>query len=644
VTVRYSGQTTTTINGVEVPVAQVTVYVYDSSTGLLAALTADGGGALANPFTSDTQGNFAFNVATAGLYDVVYYIGGKQVLRQNGVPVGTGNAPLTAFVQNIINLTPFTVNVTTGTPFGYPTRGGIIGITDTTIGKRVYLSEAGRQGWWELTSGSFASLITTDVYQGLYLPHFSLATSAAAWVREVKNAEYYTSWWAPEALGNNAHLALITINALIPSTGCHVIFPPNVTYTTSDIVRITKDGVILRGAGYSSWLKANTAATAFHLLWIQGSHCKVLNLKLTGFETNLFSNNPACIIVQNAYGQGGPAGTLAQRLTDDTEIAFCNISNTSLGIVFAASADTDPARNNGQIIVPSTNGKIHHNTITTSMHGCEIFGSDYLDAHDNRIASTPNTPANQFSGCFRVLGSQEVEIHDNNLTGLGYARTDHAIFFLSAADFVTGARRANKNLRIRNNDCTNSITFMWVEECTGTLLVQDNNWKESPSGTAQTRAFYFNIAGITDGLLPIVEKTYITDNVFEGVACYIEWASAGGTGKHLYSSGNRIIGNSWTIATTGRILNALFPSANLYEFDGDKFLMSDGGGLEFAFKNAAGFKLRFVGCHLPWNTTGNAPVDSDGSGTIIKSVGNTGEVALVGFNDRYAAGTFATVV
>lgn len=85
---RYSDQTVTLIAGVNVPVQGVSVYVYNRD-GSLATLTADGGGALANPVVSDQYGNFYFN-ATAALYDLSFHYGGKEVDKWNGVQVGTG--------------------------------------------------------------------------------------------------------------------------------------------------------------------------------------------------------------------------------------------------------------------------------------------------------------------------------------------------------------------------------------------------------------------------------------------------------------------------------------------------------------------------------------------------------------------------
>lgn len=107
------------------------VYVYDQNESL-ATLAEDGGGALANPVTSDQYGNFHFNAAD-GLYSLAYHYGGKQILRDEAVQIGvglplpdaildqfalpnsgnlynytrTGTAPTTEPIQVVLDRTPF---------------------------------------------------------------------------------------------------------------------------------------------------------------------------------------------------------------------------------------------------------------------------------------------------------------------------------------------------------------------------------------------------------------------------------------------------------------------------------------------------------------------------------------------------------
>ncbi len=82
---RYSN---TVRNQYEQMVAGASVYVY-TFQGALAELEQDGGGALANPLTTDTYGGFYFN-ADDGIYTLTVHDGGKFIYQQYFVQVGTG--------------------------------------------------------------------------------------------------------------------------------------------------------------------------------------------------------------------------------------------------------------------------------------------------------------------------------------------------------------------------------------------------------------------------------------------------------------------------------------------------------------------------------------------------------------------------
>lgn len=85
---RYSSQAVYESDGLDVPLPGATVYVY-TYAGDLATLTADGGGSLTNPVTSDQYGNFYFNTDD-GIYTLAFHYAGKEVYAQAWVQVGTG--------------------------------------------------------------------------------------------------------------------------------------------------------------------------------------------------------------------------------------------------------------------------------------------------------------------------------------------------------------------------------------------------------------------------------------------------------------------------------------------------------------------------------------------------------------------------
>jgi hypothetical protein len=100
--IRYSGQFNDDSSGVSRPIAGASIYVYRQSDGSLATLGSDAGGtSLANPVQTDTYGDFSF-YAAQGIYDLVYYVGGRAVFRENGVIVGDAIVLTSATADQII--------------------------------------------------------------------------------------------------------------------------------------------------------------------------------------------------------------------------------------------------------------------------------------------------------------------------------------------------------------------------------------------------------------------------------------------------------------------------------------------------------------------------------------------------------------
>jgi hypothetical protein len=72
---------------------------------MLASLTNDAGAALANPVTTDIDGNFYFN-AGDGVYSLAFIVGGKVVYREDGVLVGPAGADPTALIVELRTSVP----------------------------------------------------------------------------------------------------------------------------------------------------------------------------------------------------------------------------------------------------------------------------------------------------------------------------------------------------------------------------------------------------------------------------------------------------------------------------------------------------------------------------------------------------------
>ena len=619
--------------GRPVPGADVYIYAEDDS---LEDLFNDAMNPIANPVETDEFGIFAF-VSADGPHELEVHYGGELKYRQVfevGPPVVGGPGPA-GDVAKVLTRAELAAVPIVGQPTGL-TR---------------YLVEPGREGMFVWKAVNHTAHVTGDPYQGVYVAPASDATGlSGAWVRVIWDKTYRLSWWNPAQLGVNGHTVVNSAAASLPAGALfewganivtvsdNVVFPLPVRIVGIDpsVSRIQAD------LANQAAVIANLGAYGFLLL--RSSDSSVTRMGFTGIETNAFANNLACIHVQSAYDQFNP-GTLAQRTLEHVEISDCEFKNTALAIVTATSVDTTPATNNGVIVVPSTHIKIHHNRIFTSQHGVEIFGSDYVDIHDNWIFPSPNGGAPQFRAPIRLLASREVDVHANAIQGHPDNYLAQKGILLSAASFgIAGSRRNNKNVRIFGNAGGGGIMqFVEIDECAGYCIVQGNRWVEDRLSAAFRTAIYISLPDTIDGLLPVADHVIVMNNHFEGVSMYWHFDSQGGQSKFLQSKGNTVIGNSWVVDRAGRIFESVYSAYKLAEFDGDNFLMNDGGGFGFSFHNGAGKTLRVVNCTLPEQASGSDILDTDGTGTFIKSVGNTGEVAALGANVRYPAGLWAGV-
>lgn len=66
---------------------------------------------------------------------------------------------------------------------------------DTTSITTAYLTEAGREGWWLWKAGNYASFITADTREGMYLKADAIASSAGAWVRVHDGVTIRAAWF-----------------------------------------------------------------------------------------------------------------------------------------------------------------------------------------------------------------------------------------------------------------------------------------------------------------------------------------------------------------------------------------------------------------------------------------------------------------
>ncbi len=134
------------------PIVGVSIYVY-TRADVLATLTADGGGSLSNPVTSDAYGNYYFNAA-ADYYNLTFHYGGKQIDAINNVMVGTGPVLPT----EILDALSLNGMVVVGGAKG--TRAGVTANPDANLA--VLLNETFRAGTYAYQPWNFSGLLALD--------------------------------------------------------------------------------------------------------------------------------------------------------------------------------------------------------------------------------------------------------------------------------------------------------------------------------------------------------------------------------------------------------------------------------------------------------------------------------------------------
>jgi hypothetical protein len=611
---RFADQTTYDLSGVQVPLPSVTVYVYSSDTGQLATLTADGGGALANPLTSDGFGNYYFNAAQ-GLYDLRYLVGGKTVLWKYGVAVGGFSAAYRAVAQDVVNTTPLTVNVSTGAAFSYPTRGGIIGITSTTIGQRVQLTEAGRVGWWELKAGNYAALVTADTYQGLYLPHATLATTAAAWVRDVTGQDYQASWWGVgTGVADNTPLLASAI-AQLPAGGKLHLDGGTFPQTTS--LGVIKGDFALLGKGYKTTkLVMAVGSGAIGNLGINGSNIRIDGI---GFYTNsihAFANNNPNV------GLGAPNGTSAP-LYQNWRVTNCWFEGGAIGLIASGSDD------NNATLTRAKDVYVQGCVFVNDEMGCSIAACENVEVSDCRFEMIVSTQ-NGAGCCLRTWGSKNVKFTNC----FGSANSEFGILISTMARTTgTGViRLANEGVRIENCNFTNCLSEgVHVTECKGLLEILNSTFTADTASTALTYGIRFAAGFVAiNGLLPICDKVKVKNVSCIGYAVGFDEEM---TIRNLELQNFEVIGNSNVTAYPGGTICGLMAGGIvLLEILHCKFLMSDqhlGSRFRIATGNSAQ-KVRLIGNSLP-----------EGGGINVSDVSAGGVLVDDYDNHDYRAGTFA---
>lgn len=574
-TVRYSGQTTTTLAGLQVPLPNVSISVYESQ-GALVTLTADGGGPLTNPFDSDGQGNFAFNVAATGLYDLIYSVGGKQVFRENGVQVGTGDSALTVFVKNIIGATPLTVTSAAGQ--SVTSRGLLAGIVAPVNNQAATLMEAGREGIFQFSTANHATHVTSDPYQAIYVAPASDTTGASgAWIRDVPDNIYRLIWWGVTAAAadNQPQLSNFLFGGLVPSGGVRKLPPfAFTTRSTAAVAGIVPEtnNVIIEGYGVDiSRIVAASDATAFTPLYLYGSHITLRNFGVTGNSDPAFANALPCVNL---------GGGLTTTVYTNWLVENCAFDGGSIGLICTASNGNTVASG----LARPKGIRIRNCRFETKGQGFSLFAAEDVEVSDCKLNMVTSTPDNSNCG-FRVLGSKNVHIDNVNGVCSGEYGMYIALMQRGVSDGILRAQ--NQDVFIRNCDLSNTTEFgAKIEECLGDLEITGCNISRTGAADSNSVAVFINSGTTVAGITSKLQRVKIENNTFQG----FHLASQSiGTGGHLRVRGNKFIkpADLPTGGLPGLLYYAQFGAMGLCEFFDNECLQVAADTNGIAANNAA---------------------------------------------------------
>ncbi|MRX33229.1 right-handed parallel beta-helix repeat-containing protein [Aminobacter sp. MDW-2] len=121
---------------------------------------------------------------------------------------------------------------------------------DTSAHTAVFLKELGREGVFVWRSGNFTSLVSADVYEGIYVKADAVASSAGAWVRQRSDLDVWGTWFGAVADGGTIDNQPMIQSALNLIAGTCVRLGAG-TWGSNAPMNVPNNGAI-KGAGIGS--------------------------------------------------------------------------------------------------------------------------------------------------------------------------------------------------------------------------------------------------------------------------------------------------------------------------------------------------------------------------------------------------------
>jgi hypothetical protein len=230
--------------------------------------------------------------------------------------VATATSAAAAAAQAVIDAAVFVVTSATGDAVS--TRSMLAGIVSPVIGQTAYLTEAGRQGWFECISSVG---MPTDTYEGIYV--LSTADGTKAWRRIVEEDDHWQARWFGFSTANLAtnHLRLRAIEALKPEGGAVRLpsgdfsgFAPGLT-ASNPALAIFKSGRWY-GSGYNTHITPADAVCLSHLFAVNCSDVEIDHMRFSGMQTvdNADSQFPISVGARHNNGVTNVTKELTDRI------------------------------------------------------------------------------------------------------------------------------------------------------------------------------------------------------------------------------------------------------------------------------------------------------------------------------------------
>jgi hypothetical protein len=224
-----------------------------SATGVVTSVSV----AAANGFAGSSSGG-ATPALTLETTVTAPALAGNGTAISAATTTGSGSTVVLAGDPTLTLLNATGLPLTTGVTGVLPTaNGGEANVAtrtnlanlDTTKNTVAYLSEAGRQGWFQWSSANLSAQVTLDTQQGVYVAPSSDPTGASgAWVR-IYSGSLNPVWFGADPTNtNDSRVAYLAAAAL----GGDIEFPPGTfKFTSSADVTLpnSRYGFRVRGAG-----------------------------------------------------------------------------------------------------------------------------------------------------------------------------------------------------------------------------------------------------------------------------------------------------------------------------------------------------------------------------------------------------------